>query len=137
MLFSAYIYYLLLAILPLLLALFSPSSLCSSICPMSCPFHLCHPFNPRVHALMSSTAFSSIALRALNHFIAGLQCCLGLPPANMVSRSALCLFFLLGAAAQAPEKGYSREELQPLTQFRREHPQLELTSCKRNGCLMC
>ena len=40
----------------------------------------------------------------------------------MLSRVFLCLVLMLGAAARAPEDGYSREQLQPLTQFRHVLP---------------
>jgi len=36
----------------------------------------------------------------------------------MLYRVVLCLILTLGVAARAPEDGYSREQLQPLTQFR-------------------
>ncbi len=37
----------------------------------------------------------------------------------MISRVVLFAFVGFGVAARAPEDGYSREQLQPLTQFRR------------------
>lgn len=39
----------------------------------------------------------------------------------MLSRAVLCLFLACGAMSQAPDAGYAREQLQPLTKFRQQH----------------
>merc|ERR1711935_1236502 len=40
---------------------------------------------------------------------------------TMPSRAVLCLFLACGAMSQAPDAGYAREQLQPLTKFRQQH----------------
>merc|ERR1712093_952785 len=47
------------------------------------------------------------------------QLVMALPRAVVLD--TLILLLVLGATAQAPDEGYSREQLQPLTQFRQQH----------------
>merc|ERR1712093_199653 len=47
------------------------------------------------------------------------QLVMALPRAVVLD--TLILLLVLGATAQAPDEGYSREQLQPLTKFRQQH----------------